>query len=291
MKPFSQRKGLRKVRTAIQVDSIDDALRNRLWNVLKIYWDTMKYEQFIGVSPHMETLFTKLWHEYFKKPLDSMSIRWTDIYEEIRRYFFACEWYEVYDFLEFIANNYPGKERDERFMEACNFVLENELPAYRFVGKQITQITSEAEISEIEEALETPLKTVNTHLENALRLLSDRQSPDYRNSIKESISAVESICRLIANAPNATLGQALDKIEGKIGLHVALKRAFSSLYGYTSSAEGIRHALLEGETTLSFEDAKFMLVSCSAFINYLNSKAEKAKIKLQQPSTSQPKKT
>ncbi|MGQ9708742.1 MAG: AbiJ-NTD4 domain-containing protein, partial [bacterium] len=34
------------------------------------------------------------------------------------------------------------------------------------------------------------------------------------------------------------------------------------------------------EPNLSFEDAKFMLVSCSAFINYLITKAAKAGIKI-----------
>ena len=111
-------------------------------------------------------------------------------------------------------------------------------------------------------------------------LLADRKSPDYRNSVKESISAVEAISNLIANEKKATLGQALKAIESKVSLHPALKKAFSSLYGYTSDAEGIRHALLS-ETNLSFEDAKFMLVSCSAFINYLISKASKAGIKLE----------
>jgi hypothetical protein len=70
-------------------------------------------------------------------------------------------------------------------------------------------------------------------------------------------------------------------VENKVGLHGALKKGFSSLYGYTSSADGIRHALgLLEEPNLSFEDAKFMLVSCSAFINYLVSKASKAGISL-----------
>ncbi len=56
-----------------------------------------------------------------------------------------------------------------------------------------------------------------------------------------------------------------------------LSRAFRQLYGYTSDANGIRHALLD-ESNLDFEDAKFMLVSCSAFINYLKGKAIKAGI-------------
>ena len=51
----------------------------------------------------------------------------------------------------------------------------------------------------------------------------------------------------------------------------------AQLYGYTSDADGIRHALLD-ESDLDFEDAKFMLVSCSAFTNYLKGKAIKAGI-------------
>ena len=85
---------------------------------------------------------------------------------------------------------------------------------------------------------------------------------------------------MITKNKKTTLGQALKEVEDKVGLHGALKNAFSSLYGYTSNAEGIRHALLDGKTSLSSEDAKFMLVSCFALINYLVSKAEKAKIEL-----------
>lgn len=180
--------------------------------------------------------------------------------------------------------NFPFEERNEAFMKACNDILEAELSAYRFVGKQITQITVKEEIAEIEEALESPFKVVNKHLEEALKLMSDKKLPDYRNAIKESISAVEAMCRIIAKKEKATLGDALDivgdMLKEKCGteLHPALKKAFQSLYGYTSAAEGIRHALLEEKVSLGFEDAKFMLVSCSAFVNYLISKASKAKI-------------
>jgi hypothetical protein len=281
---FSQRKGFKKIKTEIQVDSMDNELRNCLWNMFQLVClDTMKGYEWVSNLKEMEILFTEIWHDYFKQPIDTMPTWWKDLYEAIRKYFFECEWYEVYDFLEFIIDNYQDEERKEALKEACNSVLERELSAYRFVGTQIIEVTSKEEISEIEQALETPLKTVNAHIGNALKLLSDRKSPDYRNSIKESISAVEAICRIIAEDEKATLGQALGIIEkkGKVELHKALKRAFESLYGYTSSAEGIRHSLgLLEEPNLNSEDAKFMLVSCSAFINYLISKASKAGIKL-----------
>lgn len=284
MKRFSERKGLKKVRTEIQVNSMDEALRNRLWNVLDYhYWSRGGYRE-DEIKSDMWSFLNKLWHNYFKESVDTISEygSWDEAHESISERYFELQWFEVYDFLEFVASNFPDEAANKRFIKTCNDVLEEELSAYRFVGGLITQVTSETEISTIEESLESPSKTVNAHLENALKLMSDRKSPDFRNSIKESISAVEAICRVIAQDDKATLGKALDKIEKKIGLHGALKRAFDSLYGYTSSAEGIRHAMLEEGISLGFEDAKFMLVSCSAFINYLISKASKAGIVIEQ---------
>jgi len=143
------------------------------------------------------------------------------------------------------------------------------------------EITSKEEILEIESALQTPISPVKEHLNRALVLFADRTNPDYRNSIKESISAVESLCKLITGNAKATLGDALKEIDKlNVGLHPALKDAFSKLYGYTNDADGIRHGLTD-EPNLYSEDARFMLIACSAFINYLSAKASKAGINLQ----------
>ena len=52
-------------------------------------------------------------------------------------------------------------------------------------------------------------------------------------------------------------------------MHKALKEAFCKLYGYASDEGGIRHAEGMFESNVSFEDAKYFLVSCCAFVNYL----------------------
>lgn len=76
--------------------------------------------------------------------------------------------------------------------------------------------------------------------------------------------------------PKATLGQAVKKLEDSgVKLHPAFEGALQKMYGYTSDAEGIRHALLE-ESALDADDARFMLVSCSAFVNYLKAKSSKS---------------
>ena len=285
MKKFSERAGITKPKTEIQLNTMDSDLRNCLWNATsETYWEPNHYFTIQGtgyMNDDMLSFMKLFWDSYFKKPNDSVTTyNWNKIYGELRLYYFHCQWYEVYNFIEFCAQNYPNQISNARFIQTCNRVLERELSGYRFVGNQIAQITSKEEISEIEDALATPFKTVNIHISNALKLMSDKKNPDYRNSIKESISAVESICRIIAKNEKATLGNALDIIESKVKLHGALKRAFDSLYGYTSSAEGIRHSLLEEKTTLESEDAKFMLISCSAFVNFLISKASRLGISI-----------
>jgi hypothetical protein len=280
---FSQRRGLKPVKSVVQVDSIDIDLRNALWDVFRIFCWPEEDEIPVRMLRATSNLCVALWHGYFKRPVDTIPNFAHSARRELREYFFGCEWYEAYDFVEFVANNFPDGSTQEQFIEECNAVLERELSAYRFVGARITEITSENEISEIEQVLDSSslLRPVTAHMKRALDLLADRRSPDYRNSIKESISAVEAMCNLIVNSSSATLGQALNELEKKktVPMHPALKGAFQKLYGYTSDADGIRHALLE-ESDLGFEDAKFMMVSCSAFINYLKMKATKARIGL-----------
>ena len=232
-------------------------------------------------SSKFNIFFQVMWVNFFKKPIDTMDNYFNLFYTAIRNKFFKWEWYEVYDFLEYLAQTDSPIDR-KQFIETCNVIFGRELSAYRFVGEKIVKITDELEVNEIEEVInktsKSKLEIVNIHLKTALLKLSDRKNPDYRNSIKESISAVEAIAKIISGNPKAELAQALKLIENSVGLHGALKKGFLSIYGYTSDADGIRHSLKE-QSTCNFEDAKYMLVSCTAFINYLIVKSQKAGIK------------
>jgi len=278
---FSQRIRKKPIKAKLQIDSMDNDLRIALWNAFQIFFlDEVKSDWISGSE--FKIFFKILWHNFFKLPLDTLDDYFPETYKKIRKWFFEWEWYEVYDFIEFVSQVDSPVDK-KNFRKFCNKMLERELSGYRFVGNMITKITDENELKEIEEAIEKSKKTklsgVNLHLKSALSKLSDRKSPDYRNSIKESISAVEAISQIISGDPKAELGQALKIIEQNVGLHGALKKGFMAIYGYTSDEDGIRHAMLE-ESKVSFEDAKYMLVSCSAFINYLIMKATKAGIKI-----------
>lgn len=273
---FSQRVGLTTATKLAQRETIDDELRNSLWSLLSLcYWDTYSPpgDSFYSRADYVKNsnlhgLVICLWLHYFKQPTDTIDEYWDSCYARLRKHFFQAKWYEVYDFIEFVADYGPEQQKN-KFIELANSYLERENSAYRFVDDRISEITSQEEISTVEEALSIAdeYRGAKTHLRTALDLLSDRKNPDFRNSIKESISAVESLARKLASDDSGTLGAILKELERSKKLHPALKSAFSSLYGYTNDAEGIRHALLD-EGNLTKADAKFMLVCCSAFINF-----------------------
>jgi len=185
---FSQRKGYKPVSKIIQRDGVSDELRNTLWNILDLFvWQTRDFLYTQYGETGMGTYSTTLWLNYFKKPIDTRPASSYDILGTIRNYFFSCQWYELYDFVEFTL---CYLENDE-VTKAVNTILERELSAYRFIDNIFTDITDQQEIEMLEHALaDKDFPGVAAHLRRALELLSERENPDYRNSIKESISAV-----------------------------------------------------------------------------------------------------
>lgn len=189
------------------------------------------------------------------------------------------EWYTKFDLIEFsirVLRKNVGRDVDLQriyasFIKILNSTFKRLDYAYRVVDDQIVEITDEQEIMAIEEAVNQS-STIRTHLSEAMKLLSNRQSPDYRNSIKESVSAVEALCREITG--ESTLGEALKELE-KNGIKIPtfLKSGIEKLYIYTNDKRtGIRHAMMEDTEAPTFEEAKFMLVACSAFVNYIQGK-------------------
>ena len=278
---FSERMGYKNPREVIQSESMDDSLRTAIWNAIyelffKLFMSNDYYSQEYGIG----RTFIMLWIKFFELKLDEAPGHPYDCLDFIKKYFFNCQWYEVYDFIEFLISCPSTEDEANTFIPILNQILEEELSGYRVISKRITPIISKPEVISIESALQIN-EIVSFHINEALKLLADKVKPDFRNSIKESISSVEAIARLITGKPKAELGTALTEIEkaGNLQIHGALKSGFSSLYGWTSDAQGIRHSLVDAPS-LSQEDAVYMLVACSAFVNYLYAKTLKVGLEL-----------
>jgi len=280
MLKFSNRVGITKARSVVQMDDIDSGLKNKLWNVLYSEFVLIHDNEFQDETKYSKSyrFFINLWHNFFEKTVDKIPKYKSLMFLEIRKYFFDCEWFDVYNLIDFIFLN--SNEIDKKsFKNNLNSILENELSGYRLIDSGLIPISDVKELEEIEEVLyksnQYGFDGVKAHMETALKIFSNKKAPNFRNVIKESISAVESISKTLAADEKAELGKALTILKSKVGIHGALEKGFKSIYGYTSDSDGIRHALLEKDN-LDLEDARYMLISCSAFINYLIVKADKA---------------
>jgi len=285
-KPFSVRYGITPEK-ALQVDSLDQETRTRLYNAFyesyfeNIHGETDSYGYFIENSNLFHTWKT-LWKEYFKGDLGYFDPSLSSMKDVIKGNFLGKEWWKcpevIEEFLKLCSNEAPY----DKFEHECNRVLESEKAELRLIKKRFVKLTSDIEIKEVKDALSNPLNEVRAQLQLALDKFSDRNSPDYRNSIKESISAVETLCKKIVGNSDGTLGRALQMIIDKkiVEIHPDMIAGFKSLYDYTSDANGIRHGLFDGKISAGYEEAKYMLISCSAFVNYLTVKAQKANILL-----------
>ena len=287
---FSEKIGLSTCTIKMQTNEFDDRTRtligNHLYDVLSVVFS---YASTIGISrylnPSRQTPLQAMSSDFCKDVLSevlNVSVHlpsnkfynWEVNYDRFAEIISSAPYNEVLDFLwyvcHWIATHTTSTSFVHEIYNGFNQLFEKEYVGYRFVAGEITPITNSLEIQEIEQACQIPFEGAHVQLQKALGFLSDREHPDYKNSIKESISAVESVCKVIANKPKAELGDALKALiaEG-YPIQGALKTGILALYGYTCEAGGIRHAERETESTVTFEEAKFMMVTCSAIVNYL----------------------
>lgn len=191
------------------------------------------------------------------------------------------KWYKKLDMIEYsiaflikeaayMGDFYFALDIAKALVKVLNEEFERLNFAYRIINNRIVELTAEEEITAIEKALNDSQDNIKIHLNNALELYGKKPTGDYRNSIKESISAVEAMSRNITGDNVLNFKKMEDK--GVI-IPPVLRQAFEKLYGYTNDkTTGIRHALMDDTNAPQAEEALFMLVSCSAFINYLNKK-------------------
>ena len=286
---FSDRNGIKTINVEIQLKEFDQRTRIQLKNMIShIYKEVYHGDLYYGKT-HIQDYLRFVLGNIYSQGVD-VRAKYDDdvVWDMINETILQEEYDDVLTLIEAIIqywdqyfkdtqahlyyDYYTETYKNRSIYEEVNDYFTRECVGYRFIDGIIVPISDTYEVNALEEALTNRYEPVYQHLSKANKFLADRDKPDYENSIKESISAVEAICEIITGikGKEATLGTMLKKLEENgVEIHPALKSAFSILYGYTSDANGIRHAGDIGGKASTFEEAKFMLVSCSAFINYL----------------------
>ncbi|MGB3479508.1 MAG: hypothetical protein WBB67_10140 [bacterium] len=268
---FSERHGYKKVKM-LGKEEMPDHLKTRIWNAF--------YEEIFSKvgSPKVQ----KINERFDSLPYEYLKILWNKFFVQnlqvVAKYnyrkqvsmmyesFAELDWNKVYDFIEFLAKNYKNVIVVKSIMTKIDTAFKEERSSYRVIQNLVVPLTAEEEIKEIKKVFDIPDKygAVRHHFEKALKFFSMRPEPDYANSIKESISAVDVLVQIILGK-EGTLGKLIDGLD----IHPALKKAFSNLYGWTSDDAGIRHPKSKEPLSCDEPEARYMLITCSAFINYV----------------------
>lgn len=268
---FSERKGFTSTSNIVLRDEMSEEVKNAILSCYCRFCQSLTYT----TRTIPQDIDEELWIHFFNKSLRDFfdGSYYTPVFEP---YIVDDQiiWYQKLDMLEYVCrwlskrSNFGSNYLND-FEKSLNFEFERLNYGYRIVNHMVTDVTSEEELKSIEMAIEESKDNVKEHLDKAIENYSKRPDPDCRNSIKESITAVEAVCRQLTGADD--LNKALKQLNEKgIPIHERFKDGIRSFYNFTNQEDtGIRHALMKEGYTPSKAEAYFMLVSCSAFINYL----------------------
>lgn len=232
------------------------AAKNKSYNILKDEWRNLTTD-----------LHTKL----YKQTMDTYSYEADKWMIRLKRNVMNGAFYDVFKLIQFIIQgNYKLATLQSALLEAFNNPM-----AYKIHDSGlIIPYPSNNEGEGILKALKVTYEKYsgsNAHLKEASKLLNEN---NYRLSITESISAVESVLKVLVGNKSASMGSALNELhKSNPILHQSLKDSLSKLYGYTSDQAGLRHSFYDdAQVKVDLSDALFMLTSCSAFITFLDGK-------------------
>jgi len=140
--------------------------------------------------------------------------------------------------------------------------LLNDFAAGRLPGQSVSPVF------QVQDKLSAPrYSAANAHFSKAVSYIAG-PSPDWANAAKEAISAVESLAKVITGRANDTLGDSIKHLRSGGKLPTPMDKMIEGLWGFASSAPGIRH----GGTTppaVTEAEATFMVNSSASTILYL----------------------
>ncbi len=270
---FSQAQGYEELPGLLELEDLSSGVRTQIWNLLYFFLENSTRDGMHGpyLTGAWEKILRKMHCFFDDLALDDWrnGLNWNRT--QLREHIEQDSFNRVFDRIQFIMRdrNCPLHFiRDlKRAFEICGLAYTIDSGPPPTIFPVTTSVEGIALIESLQTLRQAGLVASTSHLQSAAQSIKQQ---DWAGGIRESIHAVESVARKIDPQASRTLGPALESIERQGTLHATLKKAFSTLYGYTSNQQGIRHALLDrGSPDVGLDEAVFMLGACASFASYL----------------------
>lgn len=234
-------------------------------------------------SPRSKPLETQEIHEAFIALIRDEADPWdydnNSAWGALTEHLKSCDWPEFYDFIELVGKQLQKKDEDIPFGETENFKLYqarvNALFEEDGIGwglserselvRQIPRLVAKR-AERAEAALKDKYAPARLHYQKATAYLY--QHPiDEANSIKEIVSAVESVARVVA-PKTSTLGDAIKVLRKDPHFSSHMLDALEKIYAYSNATPLVRHGHAKAGRPLLAE-AELAHTAGIAFILYL----------------------
>lgn len=120
----------------------------------------------------------------------------------------------------------------------------------------------------IDDELAAPrYRAAREHWRKALAF-AEQAKPDLENAVKEVVSAVESLAKVVVGKPAATLGDAIKQLRSQKRVPPGADGVLEGLWTFASAAPGVRHGSAEAAGTTD-SDWNFARGTSEAALRFL----------------------
>ena len=212
---------------------------------------------------------------------------WT-CWEALKDLVKSVEWFNFYDFVELVARKLRDAEQSrfeeswitkfgvETYAKKVNSLFIEERVAWRLrsnceLSREIPAAYAKAQ-KDAEAALKNEFEPSREHYRKAWRYIYERPI-DPENGIKEIVSAVESIGRILYPG-TSTLGDVIKQMRKDSRFPQSLLSVVEKFYAFANSEPAVRHGAAVSSRVV-LHDAEFCLHTGVALIRYLLAKHNK----------------
>lgn len=142
----------------------NETLRTSLWGALSLsMWNLWQpsgaHRGYTPESERINSVLTRMWQSLLKLDVETLPMfkgdpSRRDAFDILKDYFFACDWYKVCDFIEFLVQD-TDTLLDNHAIQWINQIFKHENTVCRIVGNKIIEAADMNGIAMIEDGSST----------------------------------------------------------------------------------------------------------------------------------------
>jgi len=264
---FSKRYGLRATPEGLLFAEVPERARIGLYHII---------EEFFGITGARRYL--KLYHEIcvaLRIPRDRGVYTEESASRAIEDLIMGCEWWQFHDICEVACASLSIEGVRAQLCAKINQLFAEEWLGFEFRNGLVEKIGVgfiDAQVKEARYLLKEPqFKGADEHFEKALKAINIRPDPDVENCIKDAVSAIESVGRILVSDEKHLLSDIIRDMSKEGIIPKPLDEAIQKVYAYRGNEPGVAHGLV-GDSKVTVDEAEFVLAMSAAIIIYLVNK-------------------